>query len=148
MKKMNVVFAKKVIEVDAQFAKKASVYGTKEYNELVEVVKAFPGYKVITKRHGKKPTGLEMITERFIENYCTTHGDTEFLDNIERWKKESIDFEGYLCAYSFITVRNKFLEAYPEIKIKNPVKKTVIVEETAEEENEEICDEMSEEMAS
>ena len=81
MKKMNVVFAKKVIEVDAQFAKKASVYGTKEYNELIEVVKAFPGYKVVTKRNCKKHTGLEMITENFIRKYCDVRGNRKFIDN-------------------------------------------------------------------
>lgn len=147
MKKMNVVFAKKVIEVDAQFAKKASVYGTKEYNELIEVVKAFPGYKVVTKRNCKKHTGLEMITENFIRKYCDVRGNRKFIDNIERWKKENIDFDGYVCAYSFITVRKKFFEEYPEIKIKKPTKETVNAEGMSEE-NAEVGNEMSEEMAS
>lgn len=143
MKKIDVVFAKKVIEVDAQFAKKASVYGTNEYNDLIEVVKAFPGYKVITKRHCKKPTGLDMITEKFIEIYCQAKGDTEFLANVKKWKETSIDFDGFLCAYSFLTVRKKFLEKYSELKIKKPAKSNNNVEDVAEEETVEIEEKMA-----
>ena len=129
MKKMNVDFAKKVIEVDVKFAKKAFVFGTPQYNELADVVKLCPKFKVVTKSlNAKKTRGADLIKEQFIIDYCTACGDTEFINKINTWKKSNIDFDGCVCEYCFFTVRNKFLENHPEVKFreKNTKKDNVV----------------------
>ena len=108
MKKMNVNYVAKTIELSEAFAKKAGIVGSPSYNELVEVQKAYPAYTVkVQKSKSKKPTPPKGITLELMRKYIEKHNEDNFLEQFDSLVENKA---------SYFEIKDKVLKHYPECK--------------------------------
>lgn len=109
----------KVIEMTKSEYRTAHTYGTPEYDNLQEVRKAYPGFRVITKER-KKVDRLKGLDVDYMKNYILKHDGKDG----ENWEvfcqlrgldvnEEKMELS---AAASFGELRMWFLTAYPEIE--------------------------------
>lgn len=124
---------RQTIIITKGFSKKASVYGSKEYEEILSIKRDFPNYTIeerkTTTRKTSTPTNF--IDMAFIEKYCTNKNDNEFLVAIEEWKKNNINLEGKAEEYCFFKVRKAFLDKYSELIPKKENEQTKHIEDNS-----------------
>lgn len=77
MKQIEINYERKTIEITKAFSKKAKVYNSEAYKELVDACQAFPTY-VLTIAGNKKANrnhkeSYKGLTIDFMENYIETH---------------------------------------------------------------------------
>ena len=104
--------AKKIILTN-KFSKKAYNVGTKEYNELQEVVVAFPKYKIET-RTIKKKVGKESykgLTYNYMRLYIQTHDDSGIMEMA--FNELLVRAECHSIGYAHI--KDWFLKAFPQV---------------------------------
>ena len=108
MKKMNVNYVAKTIELSENFAKKAGIVGSPSYNELVDVQKAYPTYTVkVQKNKSKKPTIAKGITVELMRKYVEKHNSDNFLNEFDSLVEEKT---------SYFEIKAKVLNHYPQCK--------------------------------
>ena len=109
----------KVIEMTKTENRSAHTYGTPEYDNLQEVRKAYPGFRVVVKER-KKIDRLKGLDVDYMKNYILKHeGKTG-----ENWKVfcqlRGLDENGkkqeFSPAVAFGELRMWFLTKYPEIE--------------------------------
>lgn len=98
------------------FAKKAFSYGTKEYRMLQECRKDYPTYTVEVRSINKNPTQdhYKGLTYKNMEKYIKSHENAEENLVIFNNKKEIAEMHSECKRYG--TIKNWFLETYPEVK--------------------------------
>ena len=109
----------KVIEMTKSEYRTAHTYGTPEYDNLQEVRKAYPGFRVITKER-KKIDRLKGLDANYMKNYIIKHDGKD----CENWKvfcqlrglDENEEKQELSAAVAFGELRMWFLTAYPEIE--------------------------------
>ena len=67
----------RTIEVTKTFERKASRYGSEEYNTLKAVRNDNPDYKVVVKASAKRSDPYAGLTFDFMRGYIATHDDAE-----------------------------------------------------------------------
>lgn len=98
------------------FAKKAFTYGTKEYRMLQECRRDYPTYTVKVRSISKNSTQdhYKGLTYENMEKYIKTHDNAEKNLIIFKNKKEISKMHSDCKRYG--TIKNWFLEIYPEVK--------------------------------
>lgn len=116
------------IELAKGFAKAASRYGTKEYAQLQEVRRDYPGYTVrdvsIKKKEksGKNPLeGFDIfkgLTYDYMEKYISKHDEGgKIMSEYKLLRGKTEEAEEMLAeSCSYKEIREWFLKKFPEIK--------------------------------
>lgn len=129
---MTINFEKKTIEMTSAESKKAGKYGSKEYDQLVEMRKSFPNYSIVIKSTSSKKDPYKKLTfaymELFIEKY---HKDL-----LEEFNRKRGIYNGkkqdFAVKENYGEIRAWFLEECPEFK--NFIDETSARRERAKEE--------------
>ena len=109
----------KAIEMAKSEHRAAHTYGTTQYEELQEVRKAYPGFKVVIKER-KRTDRLKGLNEAYMAKYIKDHDDEqqtiwkefcELRGTDENGKKKELS-----GAASFGELRMWFLNRFPEIE--------------------------------
>ena len=104
MKKMNVNYVGKKIEVTEAFARKAGVVGSAEYRELVSVQREYPSFEISVIKSKKHGNGIT-ISYDFMRKYITAHDqEKQVLKVFENLVENNVPY---------LDVRAWFLEQYP-----------------------------------
>ena len=107
------------IEMNKKVSKAASKYGTPEYNELQEVRRAYPTFRVVTvAKKGAKPE-YKGLTFEYMKKYIALHDDenktimAKFLDlRGESDEAKAINAK----SAGYIEIKAWFFEQYPDIQ--------------------------------
>lgn len=110
-----------VIEISKSFSKKAFVFNTAEYKDLMEVRHEFPTFRVEVKKSNRKKNSIKGLDYNFIEKYIADHDDEEMSIMKEYEKRRGIDEFGLEInaeenKMSYAQIRAWFLTQFPEIK--------------------------------
>ena len=102
-------FDKKVIIITKEFAKRASIIDTPEFNRLSDLCRAYPHLKVITRTAKKSTTRPSMkgLTKDFMEKHIKTLHNADW-SLYERQKEIS---EAFKCPHMYM--RKWFTKRYP-----------------------------------
>lgn len=113
--------AKRTIEMTKTFAKKASIYGTEEYEKLQNVRRDYPMYTVTIKKE-KSSDNLKGLTNQYMEKYIKNHDDEETLADFYILIGRNADGTRNVDAIdraSYGEVKQWFLNLHPEIDPKS-----------------------------
>ena len=112
------------IEITKDFDKKASIYGSKSYEELMEIQNAHPTFRIVVKSTHRKSSPLGKISAKDMEKYIKEHDNTgnllkEFYKL--RGKDENgkdIEEEGFRIntAVPFVDLKKWFVKNFSEIE--------------------------------
>lgn len=117
------------ITVSKAFNEKASIYGTKEYDELTEIQTKHPNFRIIVKSPSRKSVPLGKITYEQMEKYIKSHdkndksiwneylklrGKTDIDEDED--KDENEDEIRVKVSVSFFEVKKWFVKQYPCFK--------------------------------
>lgn len=95
---LKVNFDAKVIEMSKKFAVKASVVGSKEYEEYVATTRNLPTFKVITKatpkRSKKKLANLKGFTIKTMREYVEASKNADIKAEFEKFFADKYDENG------------------------------------------------------
>ena len=122
-----------VLLMDKAFAKNSSIVGSREYNMLQEARKAYPRYKVQTRRirKNKAKECYKGLTYDFMEDYILTHEPADTLDVVlNDFSEMLLISQCHSKAFRYPVIKKWFLEKYPEIKRYGMPKPKVVVYET------------------
>lgn len=119
MKTISINFAKNTIEISAAFEKKASIYGSDAYRELMNAKHDFPEFTVeVVKPASKRKDTFKGLSEEYMENYIISHSGEESEQlktfNILRGKVDGEN--GITAKASYGEIKLWFLNEYPEIE--------------------------------
>ena len=107
MTNITINYKKNTLEITKSFEKKASAYGSREYNELAEARRAFPDFKITVKAAKTKSTFKGMDYD-FMKEYIEKHDE----DN-----KKMAAFNKLLANdLSYGEIKQWFIETYPAFK--------------------------------
>ena len=76
MTNITINYKKNTLEITKSFEKKASAYGSREYNELANVRKEFPDFRIVVKAAKTKSTFKGMDYD-FMREYIEKHDKAE-----------------------------------------------------------------------
>lgn len=105
----------RTIVMDKTFAKFAADTRSAEYAHLQQVRQDYPLYTVV-QRHIRKNTRQEHyhgLTYAYMEDYIATHGST---DDRRIYDEMKLISRCHSRAYRYPTIKEWFLERFPEIK--------------------------------
>ena len=105
----------RTIVISKAFEKKASKYGTPEYNALVEVQRDNAGFKVVVKAPAKSSSKTSRITLSDIKRYVSFHDDENKSKMAELERMCNAKANGELNSTSFFAIKKWFFEQYPEV---------------------------------
>jgi len=118
MKNIKINFAKNTIEISAAFEKKASIYGSDAYRELMNAKHDFPEFTVEVVKPAKAKGSRIRLTYDFMERHISKKSgkDSDQMKtfNILRGKVENED--GIAERASIGEIKLWFLNEYPEIE--------------------------------
>lgn len=102
-------FDKKAIIITKEFAKKASIIDTPEFNRLSDLCRAYPHLKVITRTAKKSTTRPSMkgLTKDFMEKHIKTLHNADW----NLYLRQQAISEAFKCPYMYM--RKWFTERYP-----------------------------------
>lgn len=105
----------RTIIISKAFEKKASKYGTPEYNELVEVQRDNAGFKVVVKAPAKTSSKTSRITLSDIKRYISFHDDENNSKMEELERMCNAKAHGEINNKSFFEIKKWFFEKFPEV---------------------------------
>lgn len=109
----------KTIEVTKKFATAASRYGTREYEDLQNVRRDYPKYKVVTRSAGKKKDSFKGLTYDYMEKYIREHdnADKTIMAEFNALRGKNADGTNveFADSVSYGTVKEWFLSQYKEL---------------------------------
>ena len=100
-------FKKNAIEITKAFEKKASIYGSAEYRELIDAKKEFPNFRIVVKTT-KSNNSFKGMDYDFMREYISKHEDAE---KITEELNKLIDMK-----LSYGEIKQWFIEIYPVFK--------------------------------
>lgn len=113
---MRINFTDKEIVITKAYAKKISVYGSKEYKEFIEVQKNLPDFNVVEKAPAKRTSSQSSrITLSDIKRYISFHDDENKSKMAELDRMCNAKANGELESKSFFEIKKWFFEQYPEV---------------------------------
>ena len=109
----------RTIEITKKFAAAAKYYNTTEYDELQNVRKDYPNYRVQIKTVSKKADHFKGLTFNFMEKHIKNHKE-ELLSNfyILCGKTEKGEEQEFAASATYGEIKKWFLEQFPELNIK------------------------------
>jgi hypothetical protein len=109
--------ARKEIVVSKELAKKASVYGSEEYNFILALKRDNAGYDVVTRNTTSKKSAFDKITINDMRAYIKKHDpDGVLISKFEAMVNE--EKGDNLMRTSFFAIKKWFFEQYPDLKAK------------------------------
>ena len=119
MTKITINSKNHTIEINKTVSKAASKFGTPEYNELQEVRRAYPTFRVITvAKKTAKPT-FKGLTFEYMEKYIAAHDDDEKSITAEYLMLRGLDKAGKDAdadSANYSDIRDWFFQAFPAIE--------------------------------
>ena len=116
-KDITVNFETRTIEVSKIFNKKASVYGSKEYETLQKAKRDNNGFpiKIIS---GKKSNRIthKGLTYEVMRNYIRNHNSTGTMLQVFENRLMGLTEEGLPCENAYGAIKVWFFEQYPEVE--------------------------------
>jgi len=116
MKNITINFQNNTIELSASFAKTASTYGTKAYNELMNARHDFPEFRVdVVKPVSKRKDTFKGLDTKYMEKYIIAHSgeESEQMKTFKQLRGETgCDFAKKA---TYGQIKKWFLEQYPEL---------------------------------
>ena len=110
-------YARKEIVVSKELAKKASVYGSEEYNFILALKRDNAGYDVVTRNTTSKKSAFDKITINDMRAYIKKHDpDGVLISKFEAMVNE--EKGDNLMRTSFFAIKKWFFEQYPDLKAK------------------------------
>ena len=108
------------ISITKAFEKKASVYKSNEYKELVAIKNDFPTFKVEVIAPAKRNSRMSKITLDDMRRYINAHDNEEKslmaeFDKMCEKKKDSSE----LITKTFFEIKKWFFEQFPDLKQNN-----------------------------
>ena len=115
---MKAIIGRKVIEMNKAEAKAAGTYGTAEFEELANLRKEFPNFRIVTKA-SKSKDNMKGLDTKFMEKYIKEHDTTEDKSQLkEFYSLRGLDAEGKEIELARVATYGElkmwFLSVYPE----------------------------------
>ena len=107
------------IEMNKTVTKAASRFGTPEYNELQEVRRAYPTYRVVTVAKKAAKPEYKGLTFKYMEKYIVTHDDEDKSIMAEYLMLRGMNEEGKQVdadSADYADIKDWFLQSFPAIK--------------------------------
>ena len=116
---MKAVISKQVIEMTKAEAKAAGTYGTAEFEELANLRKEFPNFRIVTKT-SKSKDNMKGLNTDYMEKYIKAHDKSEDKAVLkEFYSLRGCDEEGKKIDFAPVapygTLKQWFLTYYPEV---------------------------------
>ena len=116
---MKAIISKQVIEMTKAEAKAAGTYGTAEFEELVNLRKEFPNFRIVTKT-SKSKDNMKGLDTKFMEKYIKEHDKTEKQEMLkEFYSLRGLDENGkkkqFAQAVPYGILKQWFLTYFPEV---------------------------------
>lgn len=114
MKGYKINYTDSTIEMNLQFSKAASMYGTEEYRVVQSIIHDYPHFTLVTKRGREPKTShqFKRLTYANMENYINAQiGSDVYLAAFEVAKRES---KSSPSPYKF--VRDWFIQTFPSYR--------------------------------
>ena len=121
MKKINIDHSKKTIIIPKGISKKASTYGTDEYNAFLAVRESFPGYEISVREIKRTPSrkdtkdSLRGLTYEYIERFLNKYGTDEQKLEYELLRNPIHDDGLKSKSSSYIEIRKWFLRTFSQV---------------------------------
>lgn len=108
----------KTIEITKAFNRKASIYGTEEYEALTQICKDNAGFDVILRATTKKSSKSSMkgLTYDFMEKYIKTHDKTKMKEYMELRGLDDESIEYGLGSLDRSDIVEWFLKEFEEVR--------------------------------
>ena len=121
-KTMKAVISKQVIEMTKAEEKAAGTYGTVEFEELANLRKEFPNFRMVTKA-SKRKDNMKGLNIPYMKNYIEKH-DNEDGTNMAIFNQlRGLDEAGNKVEFARVAstgeLRMWFLDTYPEVEDMN-----------------------------
>ncbi len=117
MKNININYRKNVIEITSAFAKKASRYGSKEYEDMVNVRSNFPTFTIsVVNTTSKRKETFKGLSYECMKKYITNESgaDSEQMKNFNTLCGNSDEQSADSASYG--QIKKWFLSEYPDFK--------------------------------
>ena len=116
---MKAVISKQVIEMTKAEAKAAGTYGTAEFEEMANLRKEFPNFRIVTKT-SKSKDNMKGLDTKFMEKYIKEHDKTEKQEMLkEFYSLRGLDENGkkkqFAQAVPYGILKQWFLTYFPEV---------------------------------
>ena len=116
---MKAIISKQVIEMTKAEAKAAGTYGTAEFEELANLRKEFPNFRIVTKA-SKSKDNMKGLNTDYMEKYIKAHDKSEDKAVLkEFYSLRGCDEEGKKIDFAPVapygTLKQWFLTYYPEV---------------------------------
>ena len=116
---MKAIIGRKVIEMNKAEAKAAGTYGTAEFEELANLRKEFPNFRIVTKA-SKSKDNMKGLDTKFMEKYIKEHDKTEKQEMLkEFYSLRGLDENGkkkqFAQAVPYGILKQWFLTYFPEV---------------------------------
>ena len=116
---MKAIIGRKVIEMNKAEAKAAGTYGTAEFEELANLRKEFPNFRIVTKA-SKSKDNMKGLNTDYMEKYIKAHDKSEDKAVLkEFYSLRGCDEEGKKIDFAPVapygTLKQWFLTYYPEV---------------------------------
>ena len=116
---MKALISKQVIEMTKAEAKAAGTYGTAEFEELANLRKEFPNFRIVTKA-SKSKDNMKGLNTDYMEKYIKAHDNSEGKVVLkEFYSLRGCDEEGKKIDFAPVapygTLKQWFLTYYPEV---------------------------------
>lgn len=109
------------LEITKAFQKKATFFGSVEYEELSRAKAAFPNYRVVV-RKAKRSDTYKGLTVDFMRKYIISINDVEALEELDVMSGKSKNMEDEFKSVHYGEIRKWFLDRYPMFRVENNVK--------------------------
>ena len=116
---MKAIISKQVIEMTKAEAKAAGTYGTAEFEELANLRKEFPNFRIVTKA-SKSRDNMKGLDTNYMERYIKAHDNSEDKAILkEFYSLRGLDENGKKMDFAPVapygTLKQWFLTYYPEV---------------------------------
>lgn len=109
MNNCKIDFVAKEIRITKSFYKSSQVFGTAEFNTMIELQSKLPDYKISVQKTAKRPIGIWYPTYTQMMDYIQNNCDGD--DGVAELKK-IIDYARY-SGRGYNLVRTWFMSQYP-----------------------------------
>ena len=127
---MTINYEKNEIEMTKKESRQAGIVGSEEFEALLKLRTAFPGYKIVVKSASKSRDHLKGLTVDYMLNYIQEHDKDDHNILKEFYQLRGLDDNGkpmeLAAVASYGELKMWFLDQFPEIEnLKTTVDKII-----------------------
>ena len=113
---MNINFIEKTITLTKIEANKAGKPNSDIYNQLVDMKKSFPEYRIIVDNSTKRKDSLKGLNYQYMEKYIKSHDNAEEIMAEYRTLRGLDNQDSLNVSATYGQIKKWFLATYPEIE--------------------------------